>query len=365
MGFTLQRRDMVMRALQANGAVRVSELAEKLGVSAMTIRRDINHLVERGFAERVYGGAVLPGADRALTSRPDAHGELRRVIGMVVPNVHYYWPSIVAGAREAAAALNVHLVVRNSTYDVKDYARHTQSLGKVPGVAGLIVAPDLESALTASFLTRLEQFRVPVILADREPRSLDLGFNLEWTSSDHARGARLAVRHLHHLGHQRIGLLANPNGASARHVERGWREEIDFLGLPADTGPVLNTVDFDKPGGTQQMERALQSLIQHRVSALLLHSDPSAVAFVQYATDRGIKIPGQLSVIAYDDEVAGVSEPAICAVRPPKHAVGRLAVEKMVARIREGARRPLHNTLISPQLMIRRTTGEPVRPLSV
>lgn len=357
-GFARRRRDLVLKELQSRGAVKVTEMAVSLGVSPMTIRRDINHLVERGLAERVYGGAVVPGAYEDHTLRSTAR-EHRRVIGMVVPSAHYYWPSIVAGAREAAAASDIHLVVRSSTYDVEDYFRHTQAIAKMPGVAGLIVAPNMESTLTPGFLSRLAQFRVPAILADREPRSRELGYNLEWVSSDHARGARLAVRYLHRLGHRRIGLLVISRAPSTVHIMRGWREELEHLGLPSDESLIGIT-----PEGRELMSDTLQRCIREKLTALIVQSDPSAVALVQYLIEHDIDVPGQLSVISYDDEVAALSEPALSAVRPPKGFVGRLAVEMVLSRIREGDRRPLHNALISPQLLIRQTSGEPVRPLS-
>jgi DNA-binding LacI/PurR family transcriptional regulator len=73
----------------------------------------------------------------------------------------------------------------------------------------------------------------------------------------------------------------------------------------------------------------------------------------QFCAEAGVRIPDDLAIVAYDDEVAGLAQPAMTAVRPPKHQVGRLAVEMMVARLVEGRRRPTQRILVMPELVIR------------
>ena len=53
-----QRRARILEVVQEQGAARVSELVELLGVSDMTVRRDIERLDGEGLLERVHGGAV-------------------------------------------------------------------------------------------------------------------------------------------------------------------------------------------------------------------------------------------------------------------------------------------------------------------
>jgi DeoR/GlpR family transcriptional regulator of sugar metabolism len=56
-----QRQVRILSELRRSGAVRVSDLTELLGVSDMTIRRDLEHLAASGIARKVHGGAVLAG----------------------------------------------------------------------------------------------------------------------------------------------------------------------------------------------------------------------------------------------------------------------------------------------------------------
>ena len=102
--FGLQRHERVMDELRREGAVRVRDLAELLGVSELTVRRDITALAAQNLLTKVHGGATLP-TDLAPAVRRRGPASPRFTIGMVVPSLDYYWPPIVGGARSAAAAL--------------------------------------------------------------------------------------------------------------------------------------------------------------------------------------------------------------------------------------------------------------------
>ena len=53
-----QRQEHILERVAATGGVRVADVVEELGISEMTVRRDITELVTQGLVERVHGGAV-------------------------------------------------------------------------------------------------------------------------------------------------------------------------------------------------------------------------------------------------------------------------------------------------------------------
>jgi DNA-binding LacI/PurR family transcriptional regulator len=93
------------------------------------------------------------------------------------------------------------------------------------------------------------------------------------------------------------------------------------------------------------------------VRALLVHSDREAIGLIERARDGGIAVPGELAVVSYDDEVAAVSDPPLTAVRPQKHRLGALAAELALARLAEGADRPVHRVQLWPTLVVRESCG--------
>ena len=128
-------------------------------------------------------------------------------------------------------------------------------------------------------------------------------------TTDHALGAVLAARHLAALGHRKVGLIISRDSPTSRKITRGWQAacaELDLTPtdhfesmLPPRTSPDFSAV----------VDAALDSALSTGVTALVVHSDPEAMAFVDLALNRGISVPGDLSVIAYDDEVAELFTP--------------------------------------------------------
>jgi len=82
------------------------------------------------------------------------------------------------------------------------------------------------------------------------------------------------------------------------------------------------------------------------------------MALVQRCEMRGLTVPDDLSVVAYDDQVAEICTPALTAVRPPLQAIGRAAVRLIADRLADPDR-PAHRVVISPSLQIRRSTARP------
>ncbi|HET7397144.1 MAG TPA: DeoR/GlpR family DNA-binding transcription regulator [Intrasporangium sp.] len=89
-----QRRSVILELVEQAGAVKVSELVDRLGVSDMTIRRDIDRLSGEGLLERVHGGALAVGersteepsfSAKAQLQRPQKQAIARAAAGRVEP----------------------------------------------------------------------------------------------------------------------------------------------------------------------------------------------------------------------------------------------------------------------------------------
>lgn len=353
--YAMQRRERILAELRLRGAVSVSTLATQLSVSELTIRRDINALAQQGLLTRVHGGATLRSP---LDPAQRPAGSLlppRYTIGMVVPSLDYYWPPIVHGARAQAAQLRASLLVRASTYDPRDHRRQAEALLKTPGLQGLIVAPGTRGDDGMEMLRWLDALPVPVVLAERRVPTAAPVHRLDSVSTDHAAGAALAVRHLNERGHTRIGLFVGSDNPTGGAVGDGWRAARDALGLAADVA-TLDGIRFDGPRRDDALDDALALLHATQTTAVIVLPDPQAIALEQHALDRGLRVPHDLAIVAYDDDVARFGDPALTAVRPPKEAVGREAVGVLIARIDGGDDRPPYRVTLGPELHVRPST---------
>ncbi|WP_239170049.1 substrate-binding domain-containing protein [Actinoplanes xinjiangensis] len=326
----MQRHERLLTELRRCGAVRVSDLARDLGVSELTIRRDIAALAARNLCHRVHGGATLPAPARPSPARKTAF-----TIGMVVPSLDFYWPPIVAGARAAGAALGVNVQLRGSSYDPEEDRRQISRLVDAGQVQGLLLAPGLEDGEADRTLTWISRLPVPTILVERQPRGwTSTPRRIEWVRSDHALGLEIAVHHLYEQGHRRIGLHLSGSSPTSTYLLQGWHRACADLGIADDA---VNT-------GWKGL------------TGLIVHSDPQAIIVARNAADQGIRVPDDLAIVSYDDEVAHLAEPALTAIRPPKNHVGRLAVELMVSRLLDGDKRPAQGVLVAPELVVRQSS---------
>src|SRR5690606_4121056 len=112
-----------------------------------------------------------------------------------------------------------------------------------------------------------------------------------------------------------------------------------------------------KDGRDAAIDEVLRQCVETATTALVILPDPYAVFFAQRAVDQGVRIPEDLAIVAYDDEVAHTADPPLTAVRPPKRHVGRLVVELAVAQLAEGVRRPPHRVHVGAQLVVRASTA--------
>lgn len=351
--FGIERRERILDELRQHGSVSVRDLAAALDVTEITIRRDIGELADRGLVTRVHGGATLRSTLDTTVGRVADRSHARYRLGLVVPSLSYYWPQIVNGARAAATAAQAQLVLRGGSYDLDDQRRQISALVDSGGVHGLIAAPETGGTDGAALLGWLDGLGIPVVLAERRAPSALALRRLEWVTTDHEFGAALAVHHLYGQGHRRIGLAVARNSPTSEHLRRGWNRALDDLGLATADALDFTLDDLESDTRDANLDALLDRTAATGTTALFVHSDPHAIMLQHRAIDRDVRVPEDLAIVAYDDEIAENGEPPITALRPPKQHIGRLAVEILVARLDEGGRRPVQRVQVLPELMVR------------
>lgn len=334
-----ERHDAILRELKAEGSIRVSELADRLGVSAITIRRDVEALAERGKLVRTHGGARLPAAGAPA---PQVQAG-RYTFGMIVPSAGYYYPEVIRGAREAAARHGVRLILGITRYDPDEDARQVRQLLDAD-VDGLLVTPSAPA-------DDLEDLPVPVVLVERRATG-----RLEHVISDHTQGAQLAVRHLADLGYRDIGLVGRGDSPTTPWILEGFDRAARDAGLKP--GPFFPTpvpdvthVDYDR-----YIEKFLLAVETGEIKAALVHNDHDAIVLIQRLRTRGLTVPDSVAIVAYDDEVAALADTPLTAIAPPKAAVGAAAVELLLNRLTDPSRPP-HRLALLPELRVRSSCG--------
>ncbi|GGF42276.1 LacI family transcriptional regulator [Microbacterium sorbitolivorans] len=347
------RRDLILDLLARTGSVRVKQLQDEFGVAPVTLRRDLQQLEEEGLLVRVHGGAVPPAGGMAPRALPTT-----ATIGVLVPSLDFYWPQIVRSIEAAAREKGMSILLRGASYELQDERPALSRMLEQQELSGLIVAPNTDTEFSPDVIDWLTASGVPFVLAERDAVRRPTGEPVESVTTDHALGAVLAARHLAQLGHRKVGLLISRNSPTSRKIIAGWTNACRELGLtPAEHVERILPARTD-PGFSAAVDGILDAVLAAGVTALLVHSDREAMAIVDLALAKGLSVPGDLSVIAYDDEFAELFTPALTGVAPPRAALGRAALDLLLARIADPAR-PAHRITLSPALNVRESTAPP------
>lgn len=191
-------------------------------------------------------------------------------------------------------------------------------------------------------------------------------------ASDEVEGGRLATRHLADLGHRRIVCVSGP-GASAAARERGYREALADLGV----APRVVAADSTEEGAARMVAAELfrsaagaSSSDDAAPTAVFAVNDPMAVGVIGAARDAGLSVPGDLSVVGYDDSpLAAYGIVALSTVSGDPRELGEAAGEVLLARLgssgagsRAGASPVAGSRIFAPELVVRGTTGPLLRP---
>ncbi|MFD9301434.1 substrate-binding domain-containing protein [Streptomyces sp. NPDC060048] len=362
-----QRRARVRALVQARGSVRVADLARELGVSPVTLRRDVEAMAARGEIQRMHGVVSRPqlgsaGKDAGPWASPatarrsgPAHsrggGDGGLVIGMVVPTAEYYYADVVRGAREAAEARGARLAVGLTRYlpgEDRTQADHLLSTG----VRGLLLTPNWDAGSPGpgegTWTARLP---VPAVLVERWAPPGHPAASLDRVASDHAHGAARAVQHLAGLGHRRIALASRRTPTSAR-LRTGFQAAVAALGLEsappwpratAAPGPHAGAeasgeaeVSAEAEAFSRTLDYLCAAVTRGGVTAALIHSDTDAIMLIPRLQERGVRVPEDLAVITYDDEVAALADVPLSAVAPAKREVGARAAGLLLDRLEGG-----------------------------
>ncbi|WP_436498779.1 substrate-binding domain-containing protein [Actinokineospora sp. HUAS TT18] len=338
-----QRRQAILGLVRELGTVRVIDLAARLALPAVTIRRDVAVLAERGLLQRSHGAVSALAEDRVQRRE--------RVVGVLVPTVDGYFDEVIEGANEVAAKVGVRLVLSVAAYDrADDQAQVAQLLES--GVEGLLLTPNfLPGSLDSTAWVR--DLPVPVVLVERHPAADSVLAELDSVASDHDHGVLVALRHFAALGHESVALAARSDSWTAHAVRAAYAAGMPLAGLAEC--PVIDVPD--RGTDLSGVAAAIAGCAGDGVRAVLVHNDRAAIALPPLLRAHGLRVPDDLALISYDDVFAALAAPPLTAVAPPKRAVGVAAMELMVRRLSRGVESPVHHIGLLPWLRIRTSCG--------
>jgi DNA-binding LacI/PurR family transcriptional regulator len=205
----------------------------------------------------------------------------------------------------------------------------------------------------------LKRRRLPLVFVDEHPQAGSTSVNV-----DDRGGAELAAQHLVDLGHRNVAIqtVTVPGVDRSLFPEdqrlAGWTGRLRAAGIE----PVVHAAHYDDPDATQRLSREILQAAD-RPTAVLCFSDSVAFHLIRAAHDLGLDVPGDLSVVGFDDtRMAALWSPPLTTVRQDLTAKGRAAATALIAAIdrhRRGAKPIVRRKVLPTELVVRASTAPP------
>ena len=331
-----------MKRASNRKAVTIEDVAARAGVS-----RSLVSIVLRGVpgASDANRAKVMRAADE-LSYRRDHRARLlgstrSGTIGVTFGLHDETHGEIVEALYGSSTTFGLELML-SPTAPTRSEGRAAQSLLDYR-CEGLIL---IGSSLTRRDLEVLAD-RVPVVLVTRSVRSP----KIDVVRTDDVAGARLAVEHLARLGHRRIAHVHGGRVAGAAERRAGYRQAMRRAGIAQHVSLIA--------GGRTEQDGwvAAEQLIGGASTAVFAYNDQSAAGLIGRFREAGVKVPGRMSVVGYDDSRLARSPAfSMTTVAQDSEALATHALELMVRR-NGVSHLDATEVVVPPRLVVRTTTG--------
>jgi LacI family transcriptional regulator len=326
-------------------SVTIMDVAREAGVSYATVSRVVNNKnsIVREKRVRVLAAMQRLGYLPNLQARKLAGGR-SQVVGLVL---HDVWTSyafeILRGIDAELAAAQYDLMLYTSRQRAATESAYVASLthGLADGLL-LLLPRDLDA-----YIDRLRQRHFPFVLVDHAGVAGDAPA----VGATNIQGSFDATCYLLDLGHRRIGFITgNMQLGAARDRVAGYQAALAERSVPLDPDLIVEGDFFQ----ARARIAALQLLSTAAPpTAIFASNDVSAFGVMEAATELGLRIPLDLSLVGFDDiPQAAYAHPPLTTVRQPLEEMGRVAA-RLLLRSMHDADAPAERVELPTRLVVR------------
>ncbi len=326
----------------------IATIADELGVSTATVSKVLNRRGDVSADTRIRVEASLERHRyrRRTKRQPAATGHLELVFHTLGAN----WAmEIIQGVEAVTAPAKVAVVLSqlggeyHPPDDWLDGVLSRQPLGVL-----LVMC-----SLPQSQQNQLRRQRIPFVTVDTDSAT----GSVPAVGSNNWNGGLVAARHLVELGHRRMAVICGPQNVLCSQARlAGFRSGHEEAGLELDPGLVRYGNFYLGPG----YEHGLELLsLPDPPTAIFAGSDMQAIGVLRAARRLGIEVPGQLSVIGYDNlPLAAWTDPPLTTVDQPLRDMAGAAT-RILLDLARGIEPASTRIDLATELVVRESTAPP------
>lgn len=334
--------------------MKIGDVAQLAGVSAMTVSRVMNHSAG---VKPTTRDAVMAAVERLGYAPNAAARSLARAgagrLGLLYSNPSAsYLSEFLIGALDGVSRSGVQLQIEKCDSDPESERAAIARLA-AGGVSGIVLPPPHGESVAA-----FEAIKSHGLVAVAVAAGGFISDAISVSIDDRAAAAEM-TRHLLGLGHRRIGFIkgAGDQMASAERFA-GFQAEVRAAATPVET--LVEEGDFTYRSGLEAADRMLSS--SRPPTAIFASNDDMAMAVIAAAHRRGLDVPRQLTVVGFDDTALATAVwPALTTIRQPIAEMAGVAIRLLVEALAsgQGMSAKAREQLIAHALIVRDSSAAP------
>jgi LacI family transcriptional regulator len=333
----------------------VKDVARRAQVSVGTVSNVLNRpdRVTAETRDRVLKAIAELEFVRNEPARQLKAGASRTIAYVVIDAGNPFFTDVASGIQDIAEQADLALYICDAREDAQREARYLDLLGE-QRVHGVLLTP---VSSDSAHLQRLAQRGIPLVLVDRSGDTSQFCS----VSVDDELGGDLAVTHLLERGHERIAYVGGPSSIpQVRDRLHGARRALERSGRAVAPITVLETAALNLAEGREAAARLVGVPADRRPTAAFCANDLLALGLLQEATHHGLRVPGDLAIVGYDDIIyAEAATVPLTSVRQPRQLLGRTAAELLLDEA-PGTTGHVHRQVqFDPELVVRASSGPP------
>lgn len=330
----------------------LNSLAETYRVNRITVLRAINRLKRSGLVYSVPAQGTFVGGESGSRagSGHDRTGLTVGIISQVMMHgrIGAYHSDIIGGIQEALVAVEGRLSLVPLLHVTQD-SEVVRMARQEKADAFIYVGPFHERALRRM----LESGPTSVLVDYHIP-----GLAVDSVYVNNVTGGKQIMEHLLKLGHRRIAVINGPNDQPVGFDRRaGVQQALKDAGIPAKN-VVFASANFSRESGIAAM-RKLAAEHPEITAVACMNDDMAAGALQLIHSETNLKVPRDISVTGFDNiNIAHATHPPLTTIHIDRRNLGRMAVERLLARMEEPEAVPARIEL-DTQLILRDSTAAP------
>ncbi|MBI2094759.1 MAG: LacI family DNA-binding transcriptional regulator [Candidatus Omnitrophica bacterium] len=335
----------------------ITDVARMADVSIATVSRALDEetrkLVAPETLNRIETVVRKCGYTPNLAAR-NMRARKLKTIGILLPHV----PNVFVSDYYSKIFSGVSNALLDSDYRFKliAFKRFSEKLDghqfrSADGVDGLIVT---DWPIFFSLKKVFEKVDVPcVIVGDPEE-----GVRAHFVCGDNLRGGELAAKYLYENGHERIAVLSGLSWSTDSRLRiEGFKRFFRRVGT-AIPNEMIFQANYEEEDAARIVERLV--LEKKKVTAIFCCNDNMAIGAIHKLKQLGVRCPGKISVVGYDDEARGQHlQPALTTVHVGTQELGQAAITKLLEFLKEGKKDKFYGerTVLPVSLIERQSVG--------